>query len=86
MGQPRRGLAAPRPGRAEPGLHRFPGLKTIGMVEATVEHKGQTSVARRYFLSSAPLSAAALLHATRAHWGVENRLRLQSWMWSSTTT
>ena len=63
-----------RPDRAEPGIHRFPGLKAIGMVEATVEHKGQTSVARRYFLSSAPLSAAALLHATRAHWGVENRL------------
>ena len=63
-----------RPDRAEPGIHRFPSLAAIGMVEATVEHKGQTSVARRYFLSSAPLSAAALLHATRAHWGVENRL------------
>jgi len=62
------------PDRAEPGLHRFPGLAALGMVEATVEHRGQTSVARRYFLSSAPLSAAALLHATRAHWGVENRL------------
>ena len=44
------------------------------MVEATVEHKGQTSIARRYFLSSASLSAAQILHATRAHWGVENRL------------
>lgn len=63
-----------RPDRAEPGLHRFPSLAAIGMVEATVAHKGQTSVARRYFLSSAPLSPAALLHATRAHWGVENRL------------
>lgn len=63
-----------RPDRAEPGLHRFPSLAVIGMVEATVEHKGQTSVARRYFLSSAPLSAAALLHASRAHWGIENRL------------
>ena len=65
-----------RPDRAEPGIHRFPDLKAIGMIEATVEHKGQTTVARRYFLflSSAPLSAAQLLHATRAHWGVENRL------------
>ena len=72
-----------RPDRAEPGIHRFPGLKAIGMIEATVEHKGRTTVARRCFLSSAPLSAAALLHATRAHWGVETRLRLQSWMSSS---
>ena len=63
-----------RPDRAEPGIHRFPDLKAIGMIEATVEHKSQTTVARRYFLSSAPLSAAALLHATRAHWSVENRL------------
>lgn len=63
-----------RPDRAEPGLHRFPSLTTIGMVESTVENKRQVSVARRYFLSSAPLSAAALLQASRAHWGVENRL------------
>lgn len=63
-----------RPDRAEPGLHRFPGLTTISMVEATVESKGQISISRRYYLSSAPLSAAALLQASRAHWGVENRL------------
>lgn len=63
-----------RPDRAEPGLHRFPGLTAIGMVEATVETKGRLSVAQRYFLSSAPLSAAALLQASRAHWGIENRL------------
>jgi hypothetical protein len=46
------------------------------MPEAAVEHEGQTTVARRYFLSSAPLSAAALLHATRAHQGVETRNRM----------
>lgn len=63
-----------RPDRAEPGLHRFPSLATIGMIEATVENKGQISISRRYYLSSARLSAAALLQASRAHWGVENRL------------
>ena len=60
--------------RAEPGLHRFPGLACIAMVEASVEHDGRTTVSRRYFLSSAPLSAAQLLAAARAHWGIENRL------------
>ena len=63
-----------RPDRAEPGLHRFPGLAAIGMVKATVDHKGQTTIARRCFLSSAPFSAAALLHATRAHRGARIRL------------
>ncbi len=28
----------------------------------------------RHFLSSAPITARQLLHATRAHWGIENRL------------
>ena len=60
--------------RAEPGLHRFPQLACIGTVEAEVEHKGKTTTARRYFLSSTPLSAAQLLRAARAHWGIENRL------------
>ncbi len=36
--------------------------------------KGKTSFSRRYYLSSAPLSAKQFLRATRAHWGVENRL------------
>ncbi|MET4104412.1 hypothetical protein ABIE58_003864 [Roseovarius sp. MBR-78] len=55
-----------RPHRSEPGLHRFPALKAIGTVDATVEHMGQTRVSQRYFLSSAPLSATAILHANMA--------------------
>ena len=62
------------PDRAEPGAPRFPGLSCIAMVEAMVEHKGQTSRSRRYYLCSAALGAKQLLHATRAHWGIENRL------------
>ena len=46
----------------------------IGMVEAEVERAGKTSLARRYYLCSAPLSAKAFAHAVRAHWGIENRL------------
>lgn len=39
-----------------------------------VETKGKATVSRRYYLSSAPLSARQFLHITRAHWGIENRL------------
>jgi predicted transposase YbfD/YdcC len=60
--------------RRFPGEQRFPALAMIGMIEATVERDGKTSVSRRYYLSSAPLSAEQFAHAARAHWGVENRL------------
>ena len=60
--------------RTEPGLHRFPGLACIGVVEARIEHKGKTTTARRYYVSSTQLTAAHLLRAARAHWGIENRL------------
>lgn len=61
-------------GRRTPGEPRFPGLACIGMVEAEVEEKGRKTTSRRYYLSSAPLTAAQLSSAVRAHWGVENRL------------
>jgi predicted transposase YbfD/YdcC len=60
--------------RRFPGEPRFPALAMIGMIEARVERDGKTSVSRRFYLSSAPLSAKAFAHAARAHWGVENRL------------
>ena len=60
--------------RADPSTPRFPGLSCIAMVQAQVEHKGQTSCSRRFYLSSAQLTAKQFLHATRAHWGIENRL------------
>jgi predicted transposase YbfD/YdcC len=60
--------------RRFPGEWRFEDLAMIGMVEAEVERDGKTSIARRYYLSSAPLSARAFAAAVRAHWGIENRL------------
>ena len=60
--------------RRFPGEPRFPALATIGMIEAKVERDGQTSISRRYYLSSALLSSAQFAAAARAHWGVENRL------------
>jgi predicted transposase YbfD/YdcC len=60
--------------RRFPDERRFKDLAMIGMVEAEVERDGKTSIARRYYLSSAPLSAQAFAAAVRAHWGIENRL------------
>jgi predicted transposase YbfD/YdcC len=63
--------------RRFPGEPRFPALATLGMIEAEVERDGNTSISRRYYLSSAILSAQQFAAAARAHWGVENRLH---WM------
>src|SRR5690606_12103053 len=60
--------------RRFPGEPRFPDLAMIGMIEAEVQRHGKTSLARRYYLSSAKLSAVQFANAVRAHWGVENRL------------
>ena len=60
--------------RRFPGEPRFPDLATLAMVEAEVERDGRTTRARRFFLSSAPLSVALFARAVRAHWAVENRL------------
>ena len=55
---------------------RFPesgasGARDIGLVEAEIERDGRISIARRYYLSSAPLSARAFAAAVRAHWGIK---------------
>ncbi len=60
--------------RRFPGEPRFPGLRAIAMVEATVERDGTTTTARRFFLSSLAMDARMLARAVRAHWGIENRL------------
>jgi predicted transposase YbfD/YdcC len=60
--------------RCAPGEPRFPGLKALAMVEATVERGGRTSTSRRFFISSLPLDERLLARAVRAHWGIENRL------------
>lgn len=60
--------------RRFPDEWRFKDLAMIGMVEAEVERDGKTTRARRYYLSSAPLSAQAFAAAVRAHWSIENRL------------
>lgn len=52
----------------------WPGLASIGMVEAARTVGGRTSVEQRYFASSLAPDAEALARAVRGHWGVENGL------------
>lgn len=60
--------------RRFPGEPRFPDLAAIAMVEAEVERDGKTTIARRFYLSSALLDAKLFARAVRAHWGIENQL------------
>jgi predicted transposase YbfD/YdcC len=52
----------------------WPGLQSIGMVEATRTLGGKTSVEQRFYLSSLPPEAPPLARAVRKHWGIENKL------------
>lgn len=56
----------------------WPGLAGVALVEAQRTVNGQTSVERRYYITSrsaTPEPAAKHLgHIIRAHWGIENRL------------
>jgi predicted transposase YbfD/YdcC len=51
-------------------------LRSVAMVRATrIDKKtGEESVAERLFISSLPADAKQILHASRAHWSVENNL------------
>lgn len=64
--------------RHYPGEPRFANLKTIGMVESTIEKAGekagQTSTDRRFYISSAALNPERFAGAVRGHWGIENQL------------
>jgi predicted transposase YbfD/YdcC len=60
--------------RRYPGEPRFAGLGTIAMVEATFEQAGKTTTQRRYYISSAKLTAARFADAVRRHWDIENGL------------
>lgn len=65
-------LRGPKSACTEPVL--LPDLACLGMIEATVEHRGKTTVTRHFHLSSRTLTTAAYLEAARAHWAVENGL------------
>jgi predicted transposase YbfD/YdcC len=52
--------------------HAWPGLGAVDMVE--VERDGKTTVTRRCFLCSRPMSAAEFAAVVRSHWQIENSL------------
>lgn len=56
----------------------WPGLASAILVESRRTVNGQTSVERRYYISSregaGPQAAKHLAHVIRSHWGIENRL------------
>jgi predicted transposase YbfD/YdcC len=54
--------------------HAFPGLKAIGMIEATRTIDGKTETVVRYFALSRRFRPSQLLRIVRDHWGIENRL------------
>jgi predicted transposase YbfD/YdcC len=53
---------------------KWEGLSSLGMVESIREIKGQSTIERRYYLSSLKLDVATFARAVRGHWGVENKL------------
>jgi predicted transposase YbfD/YdcC len=60
--------------RRFPGEWHFEGLAMLAMVASETERAGKIGSERRYYLSSATLSAQQFAAAVRAHWHVENRL------------
>lgn len=60
---------------AIPSLSSWASVETIGMIINNTTHTdGTESIEKRYFISSAKLSATRLLSTVRAHWGIENKL------------
>jgi predicted transposase YbfD/YdcC len=59
---------------AELRAAEWPGLQSIGMVEATRTLGGKTSVEPRFYLSGLPPEAPQFAQAVRNHWGIENQL------------
>jgi predicted transposase YbfD/YdcC len=60
-----------------PGLRRWAGLKTIGMVTLFCRRGGQEAeetAETRYYISSLPMGVKRFARAVRGHWGVENSL------------
>jgi len=52
----------------------WPGLQSIGMVEAARTLAGETTVEQRFYLTSLKPDAQAFARAVRNHWGIENGL------------
>jgi len=56
------------------GKQEWEGLRSVVAVELEREEGGETTVERRYFITSLEPDAEELARVVRAHWGVENSL------------
>lgn len=54
--------------------HKWPGLKSVSMVEYSREIKGKTKTVRRYYISSLNVEPAKMADYIRNHWQIENNL------------
>jgi predicted transposase YbfD/YdcC len=54
--------------------HKWPGLKTIGMVRSKVTKGEKEREETRFYISSLGEDARKLNEAARSHWGIENQL------------
>src|SRR4030095_9614281 len=52
----------------------WPGLRSIGMVQASRTLAGENSVEPRFYLTSLPPTAPQFAQAVRKHWRIENQL------------
>jgi predicted transposase YbfD/YdcC len=55
-----------------PVLHRWAGLKTIGIAVLTCLRAGKQTTELRYYLSSLDVGVKNFARAVRGHWGIEN--------------
>jgi predicted transposase YbfD/YdcC len=55
-----------------PGLHRWPNLRTLGVVISTVVRDGKETTEVRYYICSLRLGVKQFARAVRSHWGIEN--------------
>ena len=60
--------------RRFPGETRLPDIACLVRVVSTVETKERCRSETRYYVSSAPLTAARAAEAVRGHWAIENSL------------
>jgi hypothetical protein len=51
---------------------RWPKLTSMAMLEATRDIGEHTTTDGRFFITTLPADAPTILHAVRAHWGIES--------------
>lgn len=54
--------------------HKWPGLRSVIMVESQREVQGRKSLEKRFYISSLEANAEKIGHCIRSHWDIENKL------------